>query len=128
MLYVYKQFERPTNTTGVEVILTALDPNGNYITLGSTTTDASGTFGYNWATPDIPGKYTITAIFAGSSAYYSSNAQTYAIIESAPEPTAEPTKTPTAISETYFVPAIGGIFIAIVVGFVLMLLVLRKRP
>lgn len=128
MLYVYKQFERPTNATGVEVILTAIDPNSNYVTLGTTTTDASGTFGFNWVTPNVPGKYTITATFTGSPAYYSSSAQTYAIIAAPTEPTAEPTGIPASLSETYFVPAIAGLFIAMIVGFVLMLLLLRKRP
>ncbi len=128
MLYVYKQFERPTNTTGVEVTLTAIDPNGNYITLGTTTSDASGTYGFIWEAPNVPGKYTITATFAGTNAYYSSNAETNAIVSSSPEPTAEPTETPPTLSETYFIPSIAGLFIALIVGFALMLLIIRKRP
>jgi outer membrane protein assembly factor BamB len=128
MLYVYKQFERPTNATGVPVIISAIDPNGNYVILGSTTTDASGTFGYNWVTPDITGEYKITATFAGSASYYSSNAQTYAVITAAPDATAQPTEKPQTLSETYFIPAIAGLFIALIVGFAVILLVIRKRP
>ena len=46
MAYVYEQQAEPTNFTGVTVTLTATDPNGNFITLGSATTDAHGKFIY----------------------------------------------------------------------------------
>ncbi len=46
MLYVYKQFQQPTNIMGVPVSLNAMDSNNNYIHLGDTTTDASGTFSF----------------------------------------------------------------------------------
>jgi outer membrane protein assembly factor BamB len=128
MLYVYKQFAKPTNATGVEVTLNALDPNGNYITIGRTTSDASGTFGFNWEAPNIPGKYTIFATFAGSAAYYGSSAETYAVVGSAPEASPTPTQTPPSVADTYFVPAIAGLFITIVVIGALILLTLRKRP
>lgn len=127
MFYIYKQFERPINSTGVEVILTAIDPNSNYITLGTTLTDASGTFGFSWETPDVPGKYTITASFAGSAAYYPSSSQAYAIVSATPESSNEPTETPPSIADQYFIPAIAGLFIAIILLGVLMVLMLRKR-
>ncbi len=75
MMYVYKQFEQPTNATGVPVVISVVDANGNYRTVGTTTADANGFFSFEW-TPDITGKYTIYATFEGSHAYYSSFAQT----------------------------------------------------
>ena len=38
MGYVYDQQPEPTNFTGVTVTLTAIDPNHNFITLGTATT------------------------------------------------------------------------------------------
>ena len=35
MEYVYEQQPEPTNVTGVPVTLTAIDPNGNFVTLGT---------------------------------------------------------------------------------------------
>jgi hypothetical protein len=128
MGYVYKQFTRPTNATGVEVTLTVLDSNNNYREIGKTTTDASGSFSYQWA-PDIPGKYVVTATFADSGAYYGSYAQTAIGVDEAPEPTPEPTPTPVSVAETYFMPmSIGMIIAIVVVGALLAILLLRKRP
>ncbi len=129
MLYVYKQFSRPTNAKGVEVTIDALDPNGNFISLGTATTDSSGTFGFEWKTPNVPGKYLIIASFAGSKSYYPSYAEAYAAVTEAPEPTAAPTAPPQSIADMYFVPAIAGLFVAIlVVGALLAILLLKKRP
>ena len=128
MLYVYKQFNKPTNATGVDVTLIALDSNNNYREIGTAITDASGTYSMQW-TPDIPGKYTIFASFAGSGAYYGSSAQT-AIGVDAPLETATPTVTeqPVSIADQYFIPAISGLFVAIVVAIALILVSLKKRP
>ena len=76
--YVYEQQPEPTNVTGVPVTLTAIDPNGNTVPIGTTTSNAIGTYSVTW-TPPIPGNYTIIATFAGSGAYYGSYADTYAI-------------------------------------------------
>ncbi len=128
MGYVYKQFLRPTNATGVDVILSVIDANNNYRDIGTATTDASGSFSYQWV-PDIPGKYTVIATFAGSGAYYASYAQTAIGVDEAPEPTPVPTPTPVSVAEQYFVPATVGMTVAIIaVGAVLALLLLRKRP
>jgi hypothetical protein len=128
MRYVYKQFPCPDDVTGVEVTLSAVDPNGNYVVLGTTTSDGSGSFGFQWETPDVPGKYTITATFAGSKAYYPSAAETYAVVGEAPAATAAPTETPQSVADTYFVPAIAGLFVTIIVIGALMLFMLKKRP
>jgi hypothetical protein len=128
MLHVYKQFALPMNTVGVPVTIDVLDANGNYRNIGTAISDASGSFNVNWM-PDIAGKYTVIATFAGSKSYYPSYAQTAFVVDTAPEPTLEPTPSPVLISETYFIPAIAGIIVAIAIGFaILALLVLKKRP
>ena len=128
MKYVYAQFPRPTNATGVKVILTVLDSNGNTYDIGTTTTDSSGTFGYTWK-PEITGQYTIYATFAGSESYYPSYAQTYVNVEASQ---ATPTATPiplTSVTDMYFVPAVAGIIIAIAIATIINVLLLRrKRP
>ena len=43
---------KPTNFTGVPVAISVIDANGNYRTIGTTTTDSSGTYGFTWM-PDI---------------------------------------------------------------------------
>jgi hypothetical protein len=127
MEYIYEQQRRPSNTTGVEVTLDAIDPNNNFVHLGTATSDASGTFGYAWTPPDVPGKYTIIATFAGSESYYSSYAETYTFVSEAPPaaPTPAPAAQPLPPIETYFIVATVVLLIAIaIVG----ILLLRKRP
>ena len=120
------QKPRPTNVTGVTVELSVVDGNGNYRPIGTTTADADGFFSHNW-TPDIEGKYTVYASFAGSESYWPSHAVTAFNVDPAPA-TPEPVKQPESIADLYFVPAIAGLFIAIVVVGLLTILVLRKRP
>jgi outer membrane protein assembly factor BamB len=126
MLYVYKQFPRPANATGVEVTLDVLDSNGNYRNIGTATADANGAFSFMWK-PDIPGKYTLYATFAGSKSYYSSCAETAFGVEEAPTATPEPTPQPASAADLYFVPATTGIIIAIVIVGAILILMLRKR-
>jgi len=75
MEYVYKQQTKPTNTTGVEISLSAIGPDGNIIELGTTTSDDNGFFSFNWK-PTNAGKYTLTASFGGSESYWPSEAVT----------------------------------------------------
>ncbi len=56
MLYVWKQFEAPTNATGVPLTVSVVDSNGNYRTIGTTTSDSLGSYSFSWV-PDIAGKY-----------------------------------------------------------------------
>lgn len=127
MLYVYKQFERPTNVKGVEVSLNVIDANGNFRNIGTTTTDANGFFSFPW-TPDIEGKYTLYATFGGSKAYYGSSAQA-AFAVNAPSATVAPTPIASAsMADLYFIPAIAGLFILIIVVAVVMIVLIRKRP
>jgi len=128
MQYVYEQQPMPNDVTGVPVTISVIDSNGNYRTIGTTTTDSSGMFTLAWA-PDISGSYTVIATFAGSNAYYPSNAETSFYATAAPASTAAPTATPLSIANTYFVPAIAGLFIVIIVGLAIVtLLMLRKHP
>jgi hypothetical protein len=127
MEYVYMQQPCPTNATGVPVTLSVLDSNGNYRQIGTTTSDATGTFAFTW-TPDIPGSYTLVANFAGSESYYSSSAETH-FYANAPAPTASPypivNLPPT---EMYFTISTVAIIIAIIIIGALIMLTLRKRP
>jgi hypothetical protein len=130
MQYLYMQFPRPSNATGVPVSIDTIDPNGNFIHIGDTTSDSSGTFSYRWLPPsDISGQYTIIATFAGSKSYWPSFAETSMSVDPAPASTITPTAIPVTAVETYFLPAVAGIIFAIIiVGAVLALLMLRKRP
>jgi hypothetical protein len=126
MLYVYKQFSRPSNASGVSVTLSVIDSNNNYREIGTTTSDADGFFSYSW-TPDIDGKYTVYATFDGSEAYYPSRAVAAFTVDPAPD-TTPPPEQPQSMADLYFVPAIAGLFAAIIVVGVLTILMLRKRP
>jgi hypothetical protein len=127
MEYVYMQQAKPTNTTGVPVTLSVLDSNGNYRTIGITTTDSSGMFNYQW-TPDIDGKYTVMATFAGSESYWPSSSETsFAVDPAAPTPSPYPqiTLPPT---EMYIAASAAAIIVAIAIVGVIVVMMLRKRP
>jgi len=126
MLYVYKQFECPANVKGVEVVVEVLDPNGNYYEVARTTSDGSGFYSATFD-PPVPGKYTIVARFGGSKAYYGSYAETAVFVEEAPPATPAATPAPESIADMYFVPAVIGIIVAIVVVGLVVILMLRKR-
>ncbi len=127
MEYVYMQKPRPTNATGVTVTLSVMDANGNQRDIGTTTANADGFYSFNWK-PDIDGKFTVTASFAGSESYWPSHASTAFNVDPA---AATATPIPVheqPVSEQYFVPAVIGIIVAIaIVGAILALLLLRKR-
>jgi outer membrane protein assembly factor BamB len=127
MEYVYMQKAKPTNSTGVDVTISVIDANGNYRIIGNTTSDTSGTYNLQW-TPDIPGKYTVIATFAGSESYYQSSAESSFAVDAAATPTAAPTAAPASVTDMYFIPAVAGIIIAIAIVGALIMLMLRKRP
>jgi hypothetical protein len=126
MEYLYMQKPRPTNTTGVEVVLSVIDSNNNYREIGKTTSDMYGNYAFKW-TPDVSGQYYVYADFKGSESYYRSGASTaFGVDEAVVTPA--PTETPPSIADQYFVPATVGIIIAIIaVGALLALLLLKKR-
>ena len=126
MEYIYMQKPKPTDATGVEVTVYVLDANGNYREIGKTTSDSNGFYSLMW-TPDIPGKYTVYASFAGSESYWPSNAETaFGVVEAPPVETNTDTSTNVSLPpiETYFLGATAAIILAVaIVGF----LILKKR-
>jgi outer membrane protein assembly factor BamB len=127
MEYVYMQKPKPTNAIGVEVIFETLDPNGNNYEIGRTTSDANGMYKFAFK-PEVPGLYTIIAKFAGSNSYWPSQAETAINVDEVPSATTVPTPLPVSIADTYFVPALAGIFIFIAIIGAIIILMLRKRP
>ncbi|MCL5878142.1 MAG: PQQ-binding-like beta-propeller repeat protein [Candidatus Bathyarchaeota archaeon] len=128
MLYVYKQFECPTNASGVPLTFSVLDANGNYRTIGTTTSDTNGKYSFNWK-PDVPGAYTVYVTFLGSAAYYGSTAQNAFFVEEEPAATAAPTPTPQSTADMYFIPAVAGLFVLVIIVLVLLVvLMMKKRP
>jgi len=125
MEYLYEQQAMPTNAKGVEVTLDAVDPNGNFVHIGTTTSDTSGLFSYMWTTPDVPGKYTIIATFAGSKSYGSSYVETaISVSEALPEPAQPEPAAPLPPFEMYTLYATIAIIIAVAIA---TLLLLRKK-
>ncbi len=72
----------------------SLTANGNYRKIGTTTSDINGAFSMQWK-PDITGKYTVIATFAGSESYFASHAETSFAVDQA-----APTTAPTAATST----------------------------
>ncbi len=128
MEYVYMQQPCPTTVTGVPVSIEVLDSNGNYRQIGTTTSDGSGMFTFTW-TPDITGDYTVIANFAGTEAYYPSSGETsFTVVNPAPTISPGPTAAP-SMADQYFLASVAAIIVVIIiVGIVLALITLRKRP
>jgi hypothetical protein len=120
--YLYHQRPIPTNATGVEVSLDTVDPNGNYVHIGTVTSDITGAYGYKW-TPDVPGTYQVIATFAGSASYGASSAQTYVGVNEAPTATAPP-EYPQPIDNTMTIIVVG---IAIIIVMVLIGIWIRRK-
>jgi outer membrane protein assembly factor BamB len=131
MEYVYTQKPIPTNTTGVPVSLDAIDPNGNRVHIGDTSSDSSGFYTLTIDPSTLSagsGTYQVIARFAGSNSYWPSHSETAFVVASAP--TAAPTATPLANIATtsdllvYMTVGVIAIIIAIaIVG----ALILRKH-
>ena len=129
MEYLYMNQPYPSQATGVPVSIDAVDPNGNFVHIGTATSDISGSYSFQWTPPDVPGKYTIIATFSADNSYYASSGETAVTVGSPSSAPASPTPTPTSVADMYFVPAIAGLFVLIiVVAIVLALLMLRKHP
>ena len=126
MEYVYMNHPRPTDTTGVEVVLSVVDANGNCREIGKATSDSNGFFSYHW-TPDIPGKYNVYASFEGSDSYWSSKAETAFAVAEAPPAPSEPEPAPPSAADVYLLPGIIAIIATIVVVGVVLALLMRKR-
>jgi hypothetical protein len=128
MGYVYQQKPLPTNFTGVDVTLDVLDSNGNYRSIGTATTDATGTYRLTW-TPDIPGDFTVIATFDGTNGYWPSYAEDGFTVMEAPMTTPVATAAPASMADLYFLPVSIFMIVAILVlAALLAVQMLRKRP
>jgi hypothetical protein len=132
MDYQYGQnamlLNNPPTPTGVTVTLSVLDSNGNYRDIGTTTTNADGFFTYDW-TPDIDGSYAVYASFAGSESYWPSHAVSSFTVNPAStgqSNTLPETSNDNTMAITYATIAI--IIVIVIVGAILAVLMLRKRP
>jgi hypothetical protein len=126
MEYLYMQQPMPTDAEGVSVTLSTLDPNGNFYEIGNTTSDANGMYSYAF-TPEVPGVYTIFAMFEGSKSYYGSSAETAINVQEMPQASPTPTPPAPSMADIYFLPAIIGMTIAIIAVGLVIILMLRKR-
>jgi hypothetical protein len=128
MEHMFQQQPIPSNTTGVPVTLSAIDPNGNSIHIGDVTSDVSGSYGCQF-TPQIPGQFQIIATFAGSASYGGSSDTTYMVVNEA-APTPIPTSQPVTLesTQTYILAGVIAIIITIAIVGALIVLILRKRP
>ncbi len=73
MEYLHMQQPKPTNATGVPVKLSAIKSDGSKVDIAQVTSNAYGTFTYQW-NPKDQDTYTIVATFSGDDSYYSSEA------------------------------------------------------
>ena len=120
------QQPKPTNTTGVPILLSVVDANGNYRQIGATTSNVYGCYSYTW-TPDISGDYTVIAEFAGSESYYGSSTSA-AFYASEPAPTAAPVQSPSQPpTDMYILGGVAAIIVAIAIVGVVLLMAIRKR-
>ena len=127
MGYVYQQKPLPTNFTGVEVTINVVDSNGNYRTVGTATTDAKGYYSLNW-TPDITGKYSVIAVFAGNKGYWGSSSEaSFAVDHAAATPAPAATAAP-SMADQYFLPMSVAIIIAIIAVGAAIIVLQRKHP
>jgi len=119
MEYVYLQHERPEDATGVEVVLEAIKPNGEYENLGTATTDTSGNYGFSFK-PEMEGQYQIIATFYGSKGYYSSTTTTYLTVDPAPTPSGQITpeeEAPFITTEMSIILAVVAVAVIGIVGY-----------
>jgi outer membrane protein assembly factor BamB len=127
MQYVWMQYPTRPACTGVPVTIFVTDPNGNSYQVATATSDASGFYSTNFI-PEVPGQYTIMAVFEGTKSFYGSNAETAINVGDEPQATATPTiAEETSTVEAYFVPAVIAIIAAIAIVGVVTMLMIKKR-
>jgi hypothetical protein len=130
MDYLYGQnatlLNNPPRASGVTVRLSALDPNGNIVDLGSVTIDSGGLCKKLW-TPTTAGEYTIYATFDGSNSYWGSYAETGLGVSAASSATSSTAENAQTAPDN--IPYVIGAAIAIIIAVaVATVLILRKRP
>lgn len=127
MEYLHCQQPFPHNDTGVAVSLSAVDPNGNFVNIGTATSDLTGQYSIGW-TPTISGLYTIVASFGGSQSYYESSAITSVYVNSAPAAAATSAPAASVINYTNaIIYAVIAIIIAMIIAVAVAILILRRR-
>jgi len=127
MGYLYQQKPLPTNFLGVTVDVSVVDANGNFRSIGTTTTDATGKYNLVW-TPDISGTYQVVATFAGTNGYWPASATTAFSVEQ-PLPTASPIPAIAFPPTEMYVVGMGiAIIVVIAIIGALILMAVRKRP
>jgi hypothetical protein len=126
MGYVWQQKPFPSDCTGVPVTIDVMDSNGNYRTIGTAESDASGVFSLTWV-PDIPGNFTVVASFEGTNGYWPSFAETAFTVMEPPEATPPPTPPPAGMTDTYVAGFGIALLIILVAGIVIIVLMLRRR-
>ena len=94
MEYLYQQQPKPTNATGVPVQIFVVDANGNYRSIGTTTSDATGFYSLRMDTRHCRQIHSLCNI-RGSESYYGSQATTAFAING---PTAQ-AATPTPLAQ-----------------------------
>jgi hypothetical protein len=125
MEYVYMQNPRPSDTIGVPVSITVIDPNNNVFDLGTATSDSSGHYSFQ-VTPSmtpVPGTYTVIAAFGGSDSYWSSYAESTFVVDSAPV-TPPPVEYPQPIDYTW---SIIGATIVLLIAIILVGIWIRRK-
>jgi hypothetical protein len=79
MEYLYMDQPKPTDASGVPVQIKAYAESVAEINVGTVYSDINGNYACNWA-PENDGLYKIVATFAGSDAYFGSEAETGLIV------------------------------------------------
>ena len=125
MLYVYKTEQASMDIMGVTVQLEAIDPDGEYLYIGATTTDMYGNYGHDF-TPAKEGKYMIMASFKESGGYYGSTDTAYLAVGPAVTPSGP--IIPEPHPEVMITTEVAIILVAAVAAIVIVaFLVMRKR-
>jgi hypothetical protein len=127
MDYLYGQnatlINNPPAPTGVTVRLSAIDPNGNQVDIGTVTSDSSGLYKVMW-TPNTEGAYTIYATFDGSNSYWGSYASTaLGVTHAATQPTDQSTQS----NIDYTLPIAGTGIAMIIAVAIATILILKKK-
>ena len=123
-LHMQKPLPNHEDVKGVEVSLDTVDPNNNFVHIATVTSDSSGLYSYKWK-PEVPGKYTVIATFAGSESYWASYAETAVSVDEAPVVTPPAEQVQTDFTPMY--AALAGGVIAIIIA-IAVVLILRKKP
>jgi hypothetical protein len=116
----------PPKEPGVPVTLTAADPNGNIISIGTATTDSAGNYAINFV-PDKSGIYTITAMFAGTNSYYQSQSETSLSVTEATSSPAATSAVVVSDNSDIIAYLIGGIIVIVIAIAVVGALILKKK-